>query len=308
MVGTLGLGGMLLAILFSFFLLAKLRWLAAGKTWAAVALFVAAVVALAYGAGYFLRQAARELPDIIDKSVPAIADWAEQHQITIPFTDYESLKELVVTTARSEAGSIGEAARMARGAAERIVLLVVGVVVAMALFVNISAPPPRVKQTSSATNLNELASVELNQRFSTFYASFTIIMGAQLIIALINTGLTAVFVLVTGLPHAVVIIGVTFLCGMLPVIGNLISNAIMVCIAFTVSPREALIALVFLVVVHKLEYFLNSKIIGHRIHMPIWLTLLALIIGEKMMGVTGMILAPVVFHYVRMEAALIPAE
>jgi predicted PurR-regulated permease PerM len=54
-------------------------------------------------------------------------------------------------------------------------------------------------------------------------------------------------------------------------------------------------------VIHKLEYFLNSKIIGARIRNPIWLTLIGLIIGEKLMGVPGMILSPVVLNYVRVE-------
>jgi predicted PurR-regulated permease PerM len=306
--GMLGLGGMLLAILFSFFLLSKLRLIVAGQTWAAVALFVALAAGISYGAGYFLRQTARELPEIVDKSVPAIADWAQQHGITIPFTDYDSLKELVVTTTRSGAGYLGEAARLARGAAEDIALLVVGVVVAIALFVNVAALHRNGGAPSEAANLNELASAEFNRRFRAFYLSFATIMGAQLTIATINTILTTIFVLATGLPHAVVMIGVTFLCGMLPVVGNLISNAIMVCIAFTVSPREALIALAFLVIVHKLEYILNSRIVGRRIHLPIWLILLSLIVGEKIMGVTGMILAPVLFHYIRTEAALIPVS
>ena len=47
----------------------------------------------------------------------------------------------------------------------------------------------------------------------------------------------------------------------------------------------ALVALVFLIAIHKLEYFLNSKIIGERIRNPIWLTLLALIVGERLMGI-----------------------
>jgi predicted PurR-regulated permease PerM len=52
-----------------------------------------------------------------------------------------------------------------------------------------------------------------------------------------------------------------------------------------------------------LEYFLNSKIIGNRIRNPVWLTLLGLIIGERLMGVPGMILAPVVLHYLKVEAS-----
>jgi predicted PurR-regulated permease PerM len=62
------------------------------------------------------------------------------------------------------------------------------------------------------------------------------------------------------------------------------------------------------VVVHKLEYFLNSKIIGARIRNPIWLTLLGLIIGEKLMGIPGMILSPVVLNYLRVEMSKIEAS
>jgi predicted PurR-regulated permease PerM len=106
----------------------------------------------------------------------------------------------------------------------------------------------------------------------------------------------------------VVVVGMTFLCGLVPVIGNLISNTVIVGIGFTVSPKMALAALVFLVVVHKLEYFLNSKIIGRRIRNPLWLTLLALVLGEKLMGIPGMILAPVVLNYIRMEASQIEVK
>ena len=55
-------------------------------------------------------------------------------------------------------------------------------------------------------------------------------------------------------------------------------------------------ALVFLVVVPKLEYFLNSKIIGQRIRNPVWLTLIPLVIGERLMGIPGLVLAPVVLN------------
>jgi len=92
---------------------------------------------------------------------------------------------------------------------------------------------------------------------------------------------------------------------LVPIIGNLVSNTIIVGIAFTLSPKTALVALVFLVVIHKLEYFLNSKIIGHRIHNPFWLTLLALIVGERLLGLPGMILAPVVLNYLKLEASAI---
>jgi predicted PurR-regulated permease PerM len=104
------------------------------------------------------------------------------------------------------------------------------------------------------------------------------------------------------------VIGATFFCGLLPVVGNLISNSIIVGIGITVSPKMALACLVFLIIVHKLEYFLNSKIIGDRIRNPFWLTLLALILGEKLMGIPGIILAPVVLNYLKVESSAIRAQ
>jgi predicted PurR-regulated permease PerM len=91
------------------------------------------------------------------------------------------------------------------------------------------------------------------------------------------------------------------LCGLFPIVGNVVSNTVIVFIGFLVSPKVAIGALIFLVVIHKLEYFLNSKIIGARIRNPIWLTLIGLIIGEKLMGVPGMILSPVILNYLRVE-------
>jgi predicted PurR-regulated permease PerM len=62
------------------------------------------------------------------------------------------------------------------------------------------------------------------------------------------------------------------------------------------------------VVLHKFEYFLNSKIIGSRIKNPMWLTLLGLVVAERMMGIPGMILAPVILNYVKAEASRFPAS
>src|SRR5207237_10296046 len=98
----------------------------------------------------------------------------------------------------------------------------------------------------------------------------------------------------------------TLLMGLPPIVGILITNASIFCIAVTMSPRLAIVALIFLVAVHKLHYFLNSKIIGNMIKNPVWLTLLALIIGERFMGIPGMILAPVVLNYIKVEASKWP--
>ena len=76
---------------------------------------------------------------------------------------------------------------------------------------------------------------ELVNRCETFYNSFARVIGAQIIISVINTALTAIFLTWNDFPFATVIIVLTFLCGLLPIIGNLLSNAAITIAALTVS-------------------------------------------------------------------------
>jgi predicted PurR-regulated permease PerM len=194
--------------------------------------------------------------------------------------------------------------RYARDAALVIAMLIIGLVAALSFFINekwnVEDEPDAVKDSLYATVARELIN-----RFETFYSSFARVIGAQIIISAINTALTAVFLIWNHFPYTTVIIVLTFLCGLLPIIGNIMSNTLIVGVAFTMpnGPKMALIALIFLVVIHKLEYFLNSKIIGDRIRNPMWLTLIGIVLGEKLMGIPGMILAPVVLHYIKVEAS-----
>jgi len=182
---------------------------------------------------------------------------------------------------------------------------VIGIVVATSLFFRSWRHQSVGSTAKDANNLYTACATEIATRFHDFYHSFETVLGAQIIISCINTVLTAIFILSIGLPHAAVVIGVTFLCGLLPIIGNLISNTIILFLSAAMSVKIALAALVFLVAIHKLEYFLNSKIIGGWTRNPVWLTLIGLIIGEIVMGIPGMILAPVVLNYVRVEMSKI---
>lgn len=297
--GWLHFAAPLLAVLFSVFVLNKLLFVR--NKWLAIALFVLVIAGISYAAVHFIRASVVALPKIAETSIPSVLEWAEARGIQLPFADYPSLKELALETVKEQGRSLS---LFARGATSTFVLVLIGVVIAINLFLNGEFDLDRASHRMK-NNLYTLCCDAIAVRFRFFYTSFATVMGAQIVISLINTLLTAVFAFVVQLPYAPVVIGVTFLCGILPVVGNLISNTIIVCIAFTVSPKFALIALVYLVVVHKLEYFLNSKIVGRRIGNPVWLTLIGLIIGEKLLGLPGMILAPVVLNYIRLEASQI---
>jgi predicted PurR-regulated permease PerM len=296
LVGALHLGAPLLALLFSYFALSKFLLLTKRK-WLALLLFILLAAGIAFCAGYFTRAAVKALPEAAEHSIPSASAWAEAREIPLPFTDFESLKALLINSLKEEAHYLSD---VARNTGTALVFILIGIVAAISLFFNSQLDLYR-RTHPTRNNLYSVLSKQISARFRDFYYSFSTVMGAQITISLINTFLTALFVVIVRLPYAPLVIAVTFLCGLLPIVGNLISNVIIVCLAFTISFKVALIALGFLIAIHKLEYFLNSKIIGDRIRNPIWLTLLALIIGERLMGIPGMVLAPVVLNYLRLE-------
>ena len=297
--GLLRLGLPLLVVLFSYFALCQLYFLTR-KKWLALSAFAVVVVAVAAAGVYFTRAAILALPDVADTSIPSASAWAQQRQIELPFTDFESLREVVIDTLKQEAHYLQNVAHFAGSTTALLVFAVVGIVAAASLFLKTGLDPYR-STHPVRNNLYSICCDEVSIRFRDFYRSFATVMGAQITISLINTILTAIFVVTVRLPHAPLVIAVTFLCGLVPIVGNLISNTIIIFLALTVSLKLAIGALIFLVAIHKLEYFLNSKIIGDRIRNPVWLTLIALIIGERLMGIPGLILAPVVLNYLRVE-------
>jgi len=297
--GLLHLGTPLLVVLFSYFALRQLYFLTKRK-WLALILFIVVVAGIASAAVYITRAAFLALPDVADTSIPSASAWAQQRQIELPFTDFESLREVVMDTLKEEAHYLRNVAHFAGSTTAALVFTVIGIVVAGSLFLKTGLDPYRGAHPVK-NNLYSICYDEVSTRFRDFYRSFATVMGAQITISLINTILTAIFVFAVRLPYAPLVIAITFLCGLVPIVGNLVSNTIIVFIALTVSLKLAIGALVFLVGIHKLEYFLNSKIIGDRIRNPVWLTLIALIIGERLMGIPGLILAPVVLNYLRVE-------
>ncbi len=297
MVGLLHLAMLVIAALFGYFALQCFT--IRGRKGLAVAIYVLVAVGILVGFYFFAKRAYVTLPGIAAKTIPAVVGWAEERGLDLPFTDFESLKDLAMDKVKESFANIGH---YLGGAVFQIVSLVIGVVMPVSLFLNArwqrDDDPHAVRGS-----LYSMVSQELALRVETFYHSFTTVMGAQILISAINSVLTTGFLLWGGYPHVPVLVGLTFLCGLLPIVGNLISNTLIIGVSFTIGPKMALFALLFLVIIHKLEYFLNSKIIGHRIKNPMWLTLFGLVIGERLMGIPGMILAPVVLHYVKVEAS-----
>jgi predicted PurR-regulated permease PerM len=91
------------------------------------------------------------------------------------------------------------------------------------------------------------------------------------------------------------------LAGLVPVIGNLISNFVIVVLSLGTSLMVGGASLLFLIVVHKLEYFLNAKIIGHEVNAKAWELLCAMIAMEAVFGLHGVIAAPIQYAWLKAE-------
>ena len=137
--------------------------------------------------------------------------------------------------------------------------------------------------------------------------AFRRVVFAQVRISALNALLTGIYLFVVlpafgvQLPFTKTMIIITFLVGLLPVLGNLISNTVIVVISLSHSLHAAAASLAFLVVIHKLEYFVNARIIGNQIQARAWELLIAMVAMEAAFGLQGVIAAPIIYAYVKKE-------
>ncbi|MBB5018819.1 putative PurR-regulated permease PerM [Chitinivorax tropicus] len=162
---------------------------------------------------------------------------------------------------------------------------------------------------SDLIELTKLGPVS-NQLFTQMGAirlAFSRIVSAQVKISALNTTLTGLYLAVAlpllgvHLPFVKTMIVVTFICGLLPVIGNLISNTVVFLLSLHHSFGAAAGALGYLIVIHKLEYFFNARIVGGEIKAKAWEILLVMLLMERIFGPVGVVAAPVFYAWFKDE-------
>lgn len=137
--------------------------------------------------------------------------------------------------------------------------------------------------------------------------AFWNVVNAQVKISALNTTLTALYILLIlplagiHLSFAKTLVIITFVAGLIPVAGNLISNTAIVAMSLTAGVSTAFASLAFLVIIHKLEYFINARFVGERINARAFEILIVLIVGEKLFGVAGVVAGPVFYAWLKGE-------
>lgn len=162
---------------------------------------------------------------------------------------------------------------------------------------------------SSPSNTNEYQRL-WRERVALWYDAFSRFVGAQVKIAGVNAVFTAIFLLAlfplffgAPMPMVWLLIPLTFVCGLIPILGNIISNTILTVLALGVSLPAAIGCLLFLFVIHKLEYLINAKIMGASLDAKIYEMLAVIVIAEACFGIPGVVMGPIVYGYIKNELA-----
>lgn len=272
----------------------RAKLIAVGLLSALVVLLVAAAIT---GTVLFFRSEEGSLvallakmADIVQGTRARMPDWVVD---MIPASP-EDLRDALAEWFRTHAAEVrGMGARAGRMTAHIVVGMVLGAMIALHDAVPIASDRPLARA--------------LAERVTRLGDAFRRIVFAQVKISLINTILTAIYLTVVlpllgvHLPFRTTLIFLTFIAGLLPVVGNLISNVVIVIVSLSYSGMVAIGSLLFLVVIHKLEYFLNARIVGRRVDARAWEILSAMVVMEAAFGLSGIFAAPIYYAYVKDE-------
>lgn len=124
---------------------------------------------------------------------------------------------------------------------------------------------------------------------------------AQLLIAILNTVLTAAGLFLLGIGEKVAFLSViVFACSFIPVAGVFISSIPICLIALQEGGLWlAVFAVILITVTHMVEaYILNPRIYGHHLRMNPVVVLIILTIAGKMFGVWGLVLGVPICTYI----------
>jgi predicted PurR-regulated permease PerM len=234
----------------------------------------------------------QNMADILDESRGKLPDWI---LASLP-ADADAWKDMTIRWLHENATELrhlgGEVGRV-------IVHILIGLIIGAMVSLREARPAAAGGPLAAA----------MGERARRLGEAFRRVVFAQVRIAALNAAFTAVYLLAVlplfgiHLPFAKTLVLITFVGGLVPIVGNLISNTVIVVMSLSVSLELAVASLVFLVVVHKLEYFLNARIVGRGIHASAWELLVAMLAMEAAFGLPGLVAAPIYYAYLKDELA-----
>jgi predicted PurR-regulated permease PerM len=250
-----------------------------------------------WGCLVFFRSDAGSMQSLLQKMASIIE--ASRSQLPSALSSYlpegvDPLKGVLSNWLREHSG---EAKLLSQEAGHLIVHLLLGMIIGSMVAL----------QDVNSNKQYRVFAAALHQRLAILAEMFQKVVFAQVRISLINTVFTGIYLAIVlplagvHLPLTKSMIAITFFAGLIPVAGNIISNTVIVIVSLSHSPQMAAISLAYMVIIHKLEYFLNARIIGSQINAKAWELLTAILVMEALFGLAGVAAAPVFYAYIKKE-------
>lgn len=132
-----------------------------------------------------------------------------------------------------------------------------------------------------------------------FVNTFGVVLEAQFLIAICNTVLTMIALLIMRMPQIIALGLMVFILSLIPVAGVIISLVPLSIVAYTVGGIQYVIYIfIVIMVIHGIEsYILNPKFMSSKTELPIFYTFIVLVIGEHFLGIWGLIVAVPIFTF-----------
>lgn len=129
----------------------------------------------------------------------------------------------------------------------------------------------------------------LHQRFHGFFVS-------QTLEAMILGSLTAIGMLLLGLPYVATIGVLISFTALIPVVGGMIGTAVGMILIMTQSFEQAMLFLIFTIILQQLEgNLIYPRVVGGSIGLPGMWVLLAITVGGAVGGILGMLISVPIF-------------
>lgn len=185
-------------------------------------------------------------------------------------------------------GHAGKALEYATGTAHIIIFLLIGFLLAIIYLFerdDIEAWLGRLSKTSVQGTL---------ARWFRYVAdAIAITVKMQVVVAVVNAIVTLPVLLFLGLPNIPMLFLLIFVTGLLPVVGNVISGAVLCYVAYTSKGMWAVV--IFMVttfVLHKVEsYYLNPRLASEHVKLPGLVLVVSLLLFEQTFGFMGLFLS-----------------
>lgn len=117
-------------------------------------------------------------------------------------------------------------------------------------------------------------------------------LSGMVILAFFNAVFSLILLLATGVPGAFLIAIAAFFITLIPLIGTILTTALMSILAFISSPVSGLVVLILMLIYMQIEaYILTPKVMGKAVQIPGSVVLISALAGSTLFGLAGALVA-----------------